>query len=237
MSAPNELSFLPDDYLAHKAQRRTNAICAGLFIVVMVGIGTAFTLTEKAMRQVEARHAQVDQQYTEAARRIEQVRQMQEQQRRMSRQAELTASLLEKVPRTIILAEITNSLPAGASLLDLVLESRRRPMNPPVAKTTLDPKKTDVSKAAPSPEVQVYDVSMRLSGVAHTDVQVAQFLRKLSTSLLFRDVNLVISEQHKVADQMMRKFQIELTLDPLAEPRPATRPVRTAAVELGGALP
>ena len=31
-AAPNELSFLPDDYLERKARRRTNAICAVLFL-------------------------------------------------------------------------------------------------------------------------------------------------------------------------------------------------------------
>ena len=34
MGAPNELSFLPDDYLERKARRRTNAICAVLFFFI-----------------------------------------------------------------------------------------------------------------------------------------------------------------------------------------------------------
>ena len=47
--SPNELSFLPDDYLERKAQRRTNAICAVLFLVVMCAIGSAFTYTERSV--------------------------------------------------------------------------------------------------------------------------------------------------------------------------------------------
>jgi len=89
MKAPNQLSFLPDDYLERKAQRRTNAICATLFLVVMVMIGTAFTFTERSMRAVERDHADVERQYTEAARRIQQVQQMQDKQRTMAIQAEL----------------------------------------------------------------------------------------------------------------------------------------------------
>jgi len=38
MTAPNELSFLADDYLARKASRRANALCAGLSVIVMGGI-------------------------------------------------------------------------------------------------------------------------------------------------------------------------------------------------------
>src|SRR6266513_3664399 len=123
MVAPNELSFLPDDYLERKARRRTNAICAILFCVVITAIAGAFTVTEKSMREIEMQYATVEQQYTDAAKRIEQVQQMQEKQRTMAHQAELTASLLEKVPRSKILAKITNGIPQGVSLLDFFMAS------------------------------------------------------------------------------------------------------------------
>src|SRR5215212_6752917 len=124
MGAPNELSFLPDDYLERKARRRTNAICAILFCVVMGAIGSAFWVTERSMREIDAQYASVQQQYNDAAKRIEQAQQMQEKQRTMAQQAELTASLLEKVPRSFLLAEITNDMPPGVSLLDFALEAR-----------------------------------------------------------------------------------------------------------------
>src|SRR5438552_17255912 len=131
MSSPNQLSFLPDDYLERKTQRRTNVICAVLFVIVLVMIALAFTITERSIRTVEKQHAEVEKQYAEAARRLEQVKQMQEKQRTMAHQAELTASLLEKVPRSFLLAELTNSLPAGVSLLDMQMESRKRTAPPP----------------------------------------------------------------------------------------------------------
>jgi alkylation response protein AidB-like acyl-CoA dehydrogenase len=126
MKSPNELSFLPDDYLERKAQRRTNAICATLFLIVMTAIGSAFTYTEKAMRLAEQQHDAIEKNYTNAAKRIEQFQQLQEKQRTMAMQAELTSSLLEKVPRSFLLAEITNAMPRGVSLLDLNLESKKR---------------------------------------------------------------------------------------------------------------
>ena len=50
---------------------------------------------------------------------IEEVKDLQQKQEIMARQAELASSLLEKVPRSNLLAEITNSLPNGVSLIDL----------------------------------------------------------------------------------------------------------------------
>src|SRR4029077_11005165 len=94
MNAPNQLSFLPDDYLGKKQARRTNVICAGLFVIVMALVSAAFVISEQATRGVEQRHSDMEKQYTEAAQRIQQVQEMQEKEQKMAQQAELTASLL-----------------------------------------------------------------------------------------------------------------------------------------------
>jgi Tfp pilus assembly protein PilN len=240
MKAPNQLSFLPDDYLERKAQRRTNAICATLFLVVMVMIGTAFTFTERSMRAVERDHTEVERQYTEAARRIQQVQQMQDKQRTMAIQAELTSSLLEKVPRSFLLAEVTNAMPTGVSLLDLALESKKRAApKENTAKSTFEQKRNAPAPgkkkpgegAAPTPEAKVYDVVVRITGVAFTDVQVAQFISRLNASKLLKDVNLVISDEYQRGDEQLRRFQIEMSVNPEAEVSSLEKPKMTA-VEL-----
>src|SRR4051812_8497193 len=182
---PNELSFLPDDYLERKAQRRTNAICAMLFLIVMVAIGTAFSITEKSTKEVERQHDAVDREYAEAAKRIQQVQRMQDKQRTMAHQAELTASLLEKVPRSRLLADITNALPSGVSLMDFTMDAKKRPTSAAVAaaaaaaapKTAFETKRAAMdakgTTVTPGSEPRVYDVTMKLTGLASTDVQVS----------------------------------------------------------------
>lgn len=233
MSSPNELSFLPDDYLARKLQHRTNVICAMLFLVVMVAIGLAFYITERSNREVEARHASKLREYTEEAKRIQQAEKMKEKQRRMAQQAELAASLLEKVPRSFILAELTNSMPPGMSLLDFQLESRKKVAPAPAAATPA-PRKGKKGAAQPEPsQPRQYDVNLKVTGVADTDVQVAQFISRLNGSRLLRDVNLVISDQFAREGQELRRFTIEMTLDPAADVlRQEQSKSRTAAVEL-----
>ena len=107
MASPNDLSFLPDDYLERKAQRRTNLICAGLFLVTLTAIGGTFHYSERSNREVERNYDKKLKEFTAEAQRIQQADQMQEKQRTMARQAELAASLLEKVPRSFILALCT----------------------------------------------------------------------------------------------------------------------------------
>lgn len=238
MSAPNQLSFLPDDYLARKAQRRTNVICATLFVIVMVAIAAAFMLSDQATRDLVRHHDAVSTQYAEAAKRLDTVKQMQEKQRRMAHQAEVTASLLERVPRSYLLAEFTNSMPAGVSLLDLTLDARVRQTAAPVAKTPFEQKKAELEakKKGPAPPVaqaKLYDVGMKLTGVAQTDVQVAQFINKLSRSKLLSDVNLVIVDQFKLDDATeVRKFTLEMMLRAGAAVDPPKPDTKTAALEL-----
>jgi Tfp pilus assembly protein PilN len=208
-----QLSFLPEDYLERKAQRRTNVFCAVLAVIVMAAIGSAFSLTERMTRESERRHTQVEDQFAAAARQIDEFKQMELKQRKMTRQADLAASLLEKVPRSIVLAQIVNCAapPADVAVEDLTLDSAKRQ-----TQSAPQPKPTGPGADAfsePLAEPVLYDVRLRVSGVATSDLQVAEYIRRLSQCPLFRDVNLVISQQAAQDDRTVRRFQIEMGLN------------------------
>lgn len=223
MSSSNQLSFLPDDYLMRKRRRRTVTICAALFVAVMAGMGVTLYLADQSLADARREAAEVDLEYADAARRIQQVEQMQEKQRRMARQAELTASLLEKIPRSYVLAEITNALPTGVSLLDFGLESRIRVVAEPPKSAFEKKKAASESKRTAVPPVATpkqYDVGMKITGIARTDVQVAWFISRLSQSVLFREVNLIVSEEFMRNEERVRRFQLEMTLSTPVEVTP-----------------
>jgi Tfp pilus assembly protein PilN len=251
MSTANQLSFLPDDYLERKARRRANILCGVLAVIVLGVIVSAFQYMEKITKAVDAKYAAVDQQYTDAARRIEKVNKMRQQQQQVVRRAELAASLVEKVPRSNILAEFTNSLPPGLSLLNLAMESKERASAAPPAMTAFEQKRAALEGRAANPVVapKTYDVYLKLEGVAPTDVQVGNFMEKLKRSPLFKDVNLLYTEEFKVqrgregdgggqsakaVEDILRKFQIEMMLNPGAEVvNPANPNSKTSVVEVG----
>jgi Tfp pilus assembly protein PilN len=245
MSAPNQLSFLPDDYLERKARRRANILCGVLAVVVLGVIVTAFQYMERITKAVDAKFAVVDRQYTDAAKRIERVNQMRAQQQQVVRRAELAASLVEKVPRSNILAEFTNSLPPGLSLSNLVMESKERASAAPPAMTAFEQKRAALEGRAVAGPIapKVYDVFLRLEGIALTDVQVGDFMEKLKRSPLFREVNLIYTEETTVKDsqgkdtERLRKFQIELMLNPNAEVVNPANPNSRTTVEVTGGKP
>jgi hypothetical protein len=240
MSSPNQLSFLPDDYMERRARRRTNLICSFLFVCGVAGIGSAFMLSERADRRAEEKHATVSSEYVEEARRIERAKQIQEKQRQIAHQAELTASLIEKVPRSYLLAAITNAMPGGVSLLDLTLDTKVKSVpSADKGKTAMEKKKekrkADADKKdapPPPPAPKIYDVTIKLVGVASTDVQVAQFITKLNGCQYLKDVNLVISDEFQQENETLRRFQIDMLLNPAAEPPPDVNESKTVSIEL-----
>jgi len=227
MGSPNQLSFLPDDYLERKAARRTNAICAVLFLLVIGGVGSAFTISENATKTIDKQYNKIEEQYVSEAKRIQQVRQMHEKQQRMARQAEVTASLLEKVRRSDILAEITNCMSPGVSLMEFSLESRAKQAagsaNAP-ALTAYEQKKLARERMAngggkeeKEATAKVFDIYMKVVGTAYNDGQVASYITKLNKSRLLKDVNLAVTDEFIMGDDKLRKFQIEMMLNPDAD--------------------
>ncbi len=210
-----DMSFLPEDYLERRNQRRTNIFTLSLFVVVMSGVIGAFLVTDKQRIEVRAQKLQIDADFAEAAKRLEQLDELQERKKQMMRKAKVTAVLLERVPRSLLLAELINNMPTTLSLTEMELETRALKNNRSHASTAMDRAraKTAAADAPNLPQIQATQVDIELTGVAPTDVQVAQFMTALGQAELFTDVNLVYSEEMTLNDRAMRKFNIEMKLN------------------------
>ena len=119
----NDLSFLPEDYLQRRIARRTNVICLALFVVVMGGVIAAWFVTDRQRREIKVLQDDVNRQYEEAAQRIDQLDQLKKKKQKMLQKAKITSALVERIPRSFLLAELINHMPATLSLLELELET------------------------------------------------------------------------------------------------------------------
>jgi Tfp pilus assembly protein PilN len=218
----DELSFLPEDFLERKLHRRTAWAGAALIAGATVTMGFLTLRANAAVRVAERSHAQIQRAYDDAAVRFAKLRDEQDGHRKVIHQATLAATLIERIPPSIILAELTNRLPDGASLMDVTLESRPRPEAPAASATIYDAKKAALearrkADAVALPENSSLETAVRISGLADTDVEVAHYLSELSRAPLFQDVSLLISEAHTVpgkSGKTLRRFQIQMTVNP-----------------------
>ena len=117
-------SFLPEDYLDQKAERRTNLISLSLFGVVMVSVFAAFLVTNRQWSQVKTARGAVNEQYAQAAAQIETLNELEEQKNQMLSKARLAAALVERVPRSILLSELINRMPNRLGLVELELKEQ-----------------------------------------------------------------------------------------------------------------
>lgn len=244
MSAPNELSFLPEDYLEQKYMRRVMVLGGAMLVVVALVILFWWHVRSRAHARIVAEFNEVNDNYVEAARKIEQVKRMHEQQREVVHHAELAASLVERVPRSNMLAEITNALPVGVSLIDLSMISTPRNASGAASaapsssfamhKAEIEKQSGDALGLGTKPSE--FDIKLKFTGVARDDIQVAQLISRLSHNSMFKDVNLIVSDSFNPQQgstssksESLRRWQLEMMINPQAEVREETK---TAAVEL-----
>ena len=223
----NRSSFLPEDYVAQRAELRTNIISLILFAVVMLAVFLAFMVTNRKWTQVKEEQVAVNARYVETADQIETLQELQQQRSDLAHKAELAAALVDRVPRSILLAEIVNRMPDRLSLLQFELESEK--IKTPIRRTgsgevdqktnRLAPSRRPTKAAAAEQEPDLlrveaprYSVSVTLTGVAPSNLEVSHFLGQLNTYPLFENVFLDYSQERDIAQQIMREFQISFDL-------------------------
>lgn len=243
------MSFLPEDIAKKRLERRTSAICLTLFFITMFCVAGAFFVTNQRWSTVKEEQRRINSRYMQAAQDIDLLKSLEDQRNEMLAKAELTTALIERVPRSILTAELVNRMPDHTTLLELTLKSKRE--TKPVGKAKAPPAdapkkpvslakgraaaKKDVLAEPPPPQAPKYDTALTIIGAASTHTEVSQYLASLQTCPLLRTVELKFSEATIINDQEFIKFRIEAEIRPDADAR-RIEPLRAPRLRLlGGA--
>lgn len=236
-------SFLPEDYLQKKGERRAIAIALFLFLVVGFAMVAAFFVTYRQWSTVKAMQADVNRQYAEQTKKIDQLKVLEAQRDELKDKAEVTTALIEKVPRSILLAEVINRMPKQLTLTDMSIQSKRivdtLKAAPPKASSLAGPKTAAASKKAvaarpttkagakaeakaeppPKPMPPRFEFKIELSGLSATDEDVADYHQSLVLCPLLEKVEMIYSGETVVDEVSMRKFKIEAQIRTTADAR------------------
>ena len=218
-----KVDFLPEDYIEKKAQQRANVICLCLFLVVLAGVGCGFAITEKRQGRIDTRVEEVNGQMRKASESLKQLDVLETKRTEMMKKATISASLMEPVPRSLLLATTTNDLPTGVSLTEFELVSKNVKSKSTSSKSgrsrNKKSRKTSNAKSGASQvtvEPVKWNTTIEIVGISPTNIQVAGLIANLNKSSLFAEVNLIYSEEHVVQEENVRKFKLEVILDPEA---------------------
>ena len=215
------INFVPDDYVQGNESRRTNLVYLVLFAVVMTALGGSFVAIKLRQRACSTNEKIVNERMAEIREIINQFEQLQAKRREMMKTALTTAELLEPVPRSVLLASLTNSLPSGVSLvkLDLVQKQIKN-----TSKTAPAPKASkyqsaqanaagnDKSDQAEENPEKLLETHISIGGTAPSDLQVAAYIEQLTETSLLDQVALVESKECKIDDNTFRQFKLTAML-------------------------
>ena len=215
------INFVPDDYVQGNESRRTNLVYLVLFAVVMTALGGSFVAIKLRQRACATNEEAVNTRMAEIQEVIAQFEQLQAKRKEMMKTALTTAELLEPVPRSVLLASMTNNLPSGVSLVQLSLlqkQSKQGTTAPTTkgskyqaAQAQKTPGQNGQTQRGENPE-KLLVTHISIEGTAPSDLQVASYIERLSISSLLDNVALVESKECKIEDNTFRQFKLTAML-------------------------
>ncbi|TVQ60942.1 MAG: hypothetical protein EA378_10225 [Phycisphaerales bacterium] len=226
--ADDNQSFLPEDYVQSKGETRTNLIAVFTFALVMFGVVSAFIVTSRQWESVRAERDVIEAQYDEAKLRIEQLNALEQQRMEMVGKAELTTALIERVPRSVLLAELVTRMPAGVSMSEFHMTSKRvnqAPATPAPATPAIRSLSGQTSGGAPASPARPrvlpprFEYSLSIRGVAEVNNQIADYLRSLQSCPLLEGVELEFIRNTIEDNVALRSFRIVARLRDDADAR------------------
>ncbi|MBW7992184.1 MAG: PilN domain-containing protein [Planctomycetes bacterium] len=209
------INFVPDDYVKNTESSRTNLLYLVLFGVVMIALCGSFMTIKIRQRACGVKEKLVNSKMGKIQEAIKKFEELQTKRGEMMRTALTTSQLIEPVPRSVLLATLTNNLPQGVSLLKLGLLQKETAGSLQSAPTSKYQSK-QAKKAANASQVsqeRLLETHIDIEGVAPSDLQVAEYIGRMSNSSLLDNVALVESKEHEVEDgTMFRRFKLTAML-------------------------
>lgn len=227
-------SFLPEDYIKQRAERRSLVLTVTLFICVMGGVAAAFLVTNRQWHDVRTYQKVVNERYVRAATDIEKLKELESRKGDLLERAEVTQALIERVPRSIMLAELINRMPRQMTLIDLTVKSDRRERQTAQSRARLEAEeKKQASKKGSSTRrgrsltnrdskeqpaaIRVvtapeYVTNLQIIGVAPRHEDVAAYVRALQDCPLLMSVELVRTERKRFNEHDLHEFSITASL-------------------------
>jgi len=221
------INFVPDDYIQNSESRRTNLMYIGLFAAVMIVLAGSFGVIKYRQKAFSAKEKVVNEKIMKAQEAIKQFEELQIKRKEMIKTGLATAELIEPVPRSILMALLTNNLPKGVSLSRVSLVQREckalaasqtAAMNEykkaqAAAKAANEAGKTGSGSANAEPVIlsaeKMLETAIDIEGTASNDIQVASYIEQLGSSALLENVALVESKETQLGETAtLRQFKL-----------------------------
>jgi Tfp pilus assembly protein PilN len=201
------INFVPTDYNQKRDSTRANIIYLFLFAAVMGGIGATFSIIRMRQKTINSELAAVNKKLTEATEKFKLLEQLQQTGDEMMKTAAMTSELFESVPKSTILACLTNSLPKGVSFTNIKL-FQKTIKSPQPAKGSSQYKKAAKRDRDTVSKEKMIETFIEIKGIAPSDIEVAGYIAQLGKSIMLESTQLVESRQVEIDKVNCREFKL-----------------------------
>jgi Tfp pilus assembly protein PilN len=198
-----ELEFLPNWYPQLRLRRRVVLVMAWVTVAMIGAMTTWVALTQRSIHIRQARLVQIDAELQHSREELKDLELLVTSEKKLKERAQVLNKVGFHVEAARLLATLDEVMPKSASLLEVsFLTEEKQPV-------------TLVAAKAAQERDRVTDrrLNVRVSGVAPTDVEVADFLTKLTSKPFFDDVRMTGSKPRMESGHMMREFEVYFSMN------------------------
>jgi Tfp pilus assembly protein PilN len=202
----NDLDFLPDRIRRERQRRRRLVRQAYLLILCVGGLALLGYLRQGTVSEAQAQLQQIQDRSSSLRQQLALRDELEKQQAELMIMERVEGQLGSRVSALDVLAELERLMPETMSLTSLDLDTMELRPHAGMNRGGRVSGSHAVDASA-SPARSTRRLRMVLTGVAPSDVDVANFIGQLSASPVFEDVNMGYSRSMVYRDHLAREFQ------------------------------
>lgn len=198
-----EVEFLPAWYPQVRRRRRTVVLQAWMTLVVVAAMGSWMTFAGRNIRSSEARLDRVDRELSASRSELVTLEELMAVNKKLSEQAQVLSKVGTHAEAARLLATLDEVMPRSAALLELsLLTEEKQPVTLAGARAAQE-RDNGVERR----------LNVKVTGVAPTDVEVADFLTRLTRKPFLEDVRMTGSKPRLDNGRIMREFEVYFSMN------------------------
>jgi Tfp pilus assembly protein PilN len=198
-----EVEFLPAWYPQIRRRRRFVVLQAWMTVLIVAAMGTWTLMAGRNIRSSEARLARVETELTASRSELKTLEELMTLSKKLGDQAQVLSKVGSHAEAARLLATLDEVMPKSTALLELsLLTEEKQPVTLAGARAAQERDSTVERR-----------LNVKVTGVAPTDVEVADFLTRLTGKPFFEDVRMTGSKPRLDNGRIMREFEVYFSMN------------------------
>ena len=198
-----EVEFLPAWYPQVRRRRRIVVLQAWMTLIVVCALAGWMILAGRNIRAAEARLVRVERELNASRGELKTLEQLMTYSKKLGEQAQVLSKVGSHAEAARLLATLDEVMPKSTALLELSLLTEEKQPVTLVAARAAQERDSTVERR----------LNVKVTGVAPTDVEVAEFLTRLTGKPFFEDVRMTGSKPRLDNGRIMREFEVYFSMN------------------------